>query len=622
MNFSQKLLSGFLVGLSLTFTAFNSDRAHAEVLDQSEIRSLARNITVKIVDINNSSNGSGVIYSRKGNVYSILTNQHVAGNSSDYEIYTPDGASHQITYKEEVPGLDLMVVQFQSEIDYKTAELGNSEEIAPLQLIYVAGYPAIQADLDIVDGKIRSIRQDVLQNPADKLGYALVYTNQTLPGSSGGAILDEQGYLVGINGEAERDIRSGRDISRGIPINLFISLSFNNLPEGEFELEEYEVEETEAERRVEEQREEERRAAERLLEEQREAERREAERQEEEQRKAERRAEEQREAEREAAESLAEEQRKAAENQEEEVAYLPTISNNANYALAYNIAQTDEEKIRAVAITPDGRTVVTSSDRQLKIWNGQTGSLEQIINAHEKDVKAIALSSDGATIISGGDDGQIKIWNRYTAQLERTLAGHEDEVNSLALNLNGNVIVSGGGDKVKVWSRYTGKLERTLEGHESAVKSVAISDDGETIASGGQDRDVRIWQWRSWELKHVLKGHEEEVRTVAISTDGSTIVSGSGDRTIRVWDAGGNLKTILRGHEAKVDSLVLSNDGHIISGSRDRTIKIWDLQTQTLEQSLTTEDSEGIEAIAASADKGIVVSGGREKTLAIWHLKR
>ncbi|MEL7523732.1 MAG: serine protease, partial [Cyanobacteria bacterium J06553_1] len=311
MSLPHKLLSGLLVGLCLSLTTLKSDRVSAEALEQSEIRSLARNITVKIVDVNNSSNGSGVIYSRKKNVYSILTNQHVAGNGSNYEIHTPDGESHQITYKEEVPGLDLMVVQFQSEIDYETAELGDSEEIAPLQLIYVAGYPAIQADLDIVDGKIRSIRQDVLQNPADKLGYALVYTNQTLPGSSGGAILDEQGYLVGINGEAERDIRSGRDISRGIPINLFISLSFNNLPEGQFELEEYEVEETEAERRAAEQREAERKAAERLVEERREAERKAAEQIEEERREKERLVE---------------------ERQEAEIAYLPTVANNANYS--------------------------------------------------------------------------------------------------------------------------------------------------------------------------------------------------------------------------------------------------------------------------------------------------
>ena len=590
MNLPQKLLSSLMLGLCLAIAPVASKPVTAEALEQDEIRSLARNITVKIVHADTSSNGSGVLFSRKNNVYSVLTNQHVAGDSGNYEIYTADGTKHQITFKEEIPGLDLMVVQFESNLDYETAEVGDSEEIAPLQLIYVAGYPAIQADLDIVDGKIRSIRQDVLQNPQQDLGYALVYTNQTLPGSSGGAILDERGHLVGINGEAERDIRSGRDISRGIPINLFISLSFNYLPEDQFEVEEDDSEEELA--RIE----------------QEERERQERERQEE-------LARIERE-ERERQEELAE-----AEQEREEVAYLPTAANDSNYALAFNIAQPETE-IKSVAITPDGRTIVTGGDNLLKVWNGQTGSLEKTFTAGEEDeINSVAISADGNTIISSFGE-KIKIWNRSTGQLERTLEDREEEINSIALSLDGSVIVSGSDDsKVRVWNRYTGQLLRTLEGHEEEIKSVAISADGKTIVSGSQDREVKVWDWNSWVLKQTLKGHEEEVRAVAISADGQTIISGSGDKTIKVWDLGGQLKATLRGHEKKVDTITISNNGYIISGSRDRTIKIWNLQTQTLEQSLFVDNSEGIQTIAASANKGIVVGGSEDDALTIWHQK-
>ena len=593
MNLTQKLLSSCLIGLSVALAAIRQEPVMAQALEQEEIRALARDITVKIIDSTTASNGSGVLFNRKNNVYSVLTNQHVAGYSSDYDLVTPDGQKHKITFKEEIPGLDLMVVQFQSDRDYETAEIGDSEEMTPLQLIYVAGYPAIQADLDIVDGKIRSIRQDVLQNPQNNLGYALVYTNQTLPGSSGGAILDEYGYLVGINGEAERDITSGRDISRGIPINLFISLSFNHLPEDQFEVEEFEepeeLEEFEEEL-----------AAEPELEEPEELEEFE-----------------------EPDDDDADED--DAVDEANDLAYLPTPSSNvsnANYALAYNLAQEEEDEIESVAITPDGRTIVTAVEEQLQIWNGLSGKLEQTLNNGEREIEAVALSADGRTIVTCGDD-EIKIWNRSTGQVERTLKTEDEEVNSIALSPDGQIIVSGGGEgKVKVWSRYTGDLERTLEGHEEEIKSVAISANGETIVSGGQDKEVKVWNWRSWELKHSLKGHEEEIRSVAISADGQTIVSGSGDKTIKVWDRSGQLQSTLRGHEGKVDSLVLTSDGDLISGSRDRTIKIWDLQTQTLEQSLSSDNSSGINSIAASANKEIVVSGGKDRSLSIWHRQR
>lgn len=73
------------------------------------------------MDLDTSSNGSGVIFSYKNGVYSVLTNQHVAGSSSNYAIHTPDGQQHQVSFKEEIPGLDLMVVQFRSDNLYEIA---------------------------------------------------------------------------------------------------------------------------------------------------------------------------------------------------------------------------------------------------------------------------------------------------------------------------------------------------------------------------------------------------------------------------------------------------------------------------------------------------------------------
>ena len=564
MNFYQKLLASLVVGLSVTNLAVEPAKVLSQPLNRREISELAKSITVKIVDRDTLSNGSGVIFNHKNGVYSVLTNQHVAGSNSNYEIYTPDGQKHQISFKEEIPGLDLMIVQFKSDDFYEIAELGDSEEVAELQLIYVAGFPAIQADLDIVDGKIRSIRQDVLKDPQKKQGYALVYTNETLPGSSGGAILNEQGYLVGINGEAERDLTSGRDISRGIPINLFISLSFNYLPEGQFELEEVPEEE------------------------------------------------------------IDEELEQIESESEQPIAYVPKVIGNSNYSLAFDFSQSEENAIRSVAVTPNGQTVVTGDDKgKIKVWNGLTGKLEKTLAA-ENEIKAVVISADGDTIVSGGEDSTVKVWNRRTGKLERSLKGHEEEVNSLALSTDGNTIVSGSSDRtIKIWNKNTGQLEHTLKGHKEGVKSVAISGNGSIIVSGGQDKQVKIWDGRSRQLRKTIKGHEEEVRSVAISTDGLTIVSGGGDKTIKVWDAAGNLKHTFQGHKSKVDSVTISSNGqHIVSGSRDRSIKIWNLHTLALEQNLTTENSRKINSIAASTNSQILVSGGKESSLSIWHLKQ
>lgn len=220
MNFQQKFSAALL---GTVFLLRQPTKALA--LNARDISTIARDITVKVIQAETGNNGSGVIIDRQENTYSVLTNFHVAGEQGVYRVQTPDGTKYDVESKQELPGLDLMVLTFESSQEYTLAEIGNSDEVVPLQTIFVAGFPAIQNDLDLVSGQVRSIREDVMINPEEAQGYALVYSNQTLPGSSGGAVVDEDGQLVAINGESQIDPTTGRDISRGIPINIFLAAS-------------------------------------------------------------------------------------------------------------------------------------------------------------------------------------------------------------------------------------------------------------------------------------------------------------------------------------------------------------------------------------------------------------
>lgn len=67
--------------------------------------------------------------------------------------------------------------------------------------------------------------------------------------------------------------------------------------------------------------------------------------------------------------------------------------------------------IRAVAISPDGKTVASgSADKIIGIWNLGSGKLIQTLTGHANGVSSVAISPDGKAIISGSDDGKLKLW--------------------------------------------------------------------------------------------------------------------------------------------------------------------------------------------------------------------
>jgi serine/threonine protein kinase len=240
--------------------------------------------------------------------------------------------------------------------------------------------------------------------------------------------------------------------------------------------------------------------------------------------------------------------------------------------------------VRSVAISPDGKTLVSGGYQTIKLWNLETGKENLTLTEHSGNVSSVAISPDGKTLFSGSWDKTIKLWDRETGEEIRTLTGHSDHVVSIVISPDGKTLVSGSADNtIRLWDPETGKEIRTpLTGHSDHVKSVAISPDGKTLVSGSADNTIRLWNLLTGKKIHTLTGHSGNVSFVAISPDGKTLISGSWDKTIKLW----NLKTgkeihTLTGHSGNVSSVAISPDGKtLISGSWDKTIKLWRLEQE------------------------------------------
>ncbi|MGH1394800.1 MAG: trypsin-like peptidase domain-containing protein, partial [Trichormus sp.] len=207
------VLSALLFGTAIVIV-----QPVATALTPSEIAEIAQQITVRI---DGANTGSGVIIERQGNVYTVVTNWHVVQLKGNYTVHTPDGKKYTFNHSQvkQFRGVDLAIFQFTSNENYRVAEKGNSDQIKLGINISVAGYPQGTSSIRFLRGAISSLESK------PKNGYAFVYDIGGFPGMSGGAILDEQGKLVGIHGRATTRPDTNATTVLGIPLQIYLSLA-------------------------------------------------------------------------------------------------------------------------------------------------------------------------------------------------------------------------------------------------------------------------------------------------------------------------------------------------------------------------------------------------------------
>ncbi|HBQ98260.1 MAG TPA: hypothetical protein DD761_07015 [Cyanobacteria bacterium UBA11691] len=512
---------------------------------------IASEITVRI---EGPQGGSGVIFATENQVYYVVTNAHVVDQPEDYTIITPDGDRYQVrsSHRLRMPGEDIAVLAFYSEMTYRTANIGNPQAVEAGNLAYVAGWPrsggSVRQRIFVnTEGEFVQLLQGV-----DQTQLPLNYTNVVRVGMSGGPVLNQRGEVIGINRLVQLVEDTDQVVATGIKLDRVLSWWESaekptpTASDSRAVLSEIPAPATEA---------------------------------------------------------IVAGGYQLSQTLQREGGFLGAVaiaslgdarlvSGHSDGAIVLwnlttgepiNTLTGHQKAINALAIAPDGKTLISGSeDRTIKLWNLESGELQKNLTGHRDAVSALAITPDGQTLVSGGWDQQILIWNLNTYETIETLPGHQGLISSLAISPNGKWLISGSQDTtIRVWELPTFKLVNILENHRLSVLALAISANSQTLASAGGEGDITIWNLATGELQRTLKGHTDGVWSLALREDNQTLISGSWDKTIRFWNVQtGQLQSTVKKHSDYVISLGLSaNDQRLISGGLNNEILIWQRQS-------------------------------------------
>lgn len=166
--------------------------------------------------------GSGVIVSSEGY---IVTNNHVIAEASEIEVTLNDNSKYTAKLVGTDPSTDIAVLKIEGSKPFQPISLGNSDDVKIGEWVLAVGNPfnlTSTVTAGIVSAKTRNI--NLLGNNGDKSLFPIESFIQTdaavNPGNSGGALVNTNGELIGINTAIASETGSYSGYSFAVPINL------------------------------------------------------------------------------------------------------------------------------------------------------------------------------------------------------------------------------------------------------------------------------------------------------------------------------------------------------------------------------------------------------------------
>jgi S1-C subfamily serine protease len=210
-----------LLHLSSGAFAMTADELNTISIYESVSASVV-NITTTVVEYDfffrplpAAGSGSGIILKDDG---IIVTNHHVVANARRIQVTLADGSNWQATVMGSAPHNDLAVIRINPQgHPLQAIALGDSDKLEIGEKVLAIGNP-FGLGQTLTVGVVSMLGRNIRDN--GRVMKNLIQTDASInPGSSGGALVNSKGELVGINTAILSPTGSSIGIGFAIPVN-------------------------------------------------------------------------------------------------------------------------------------------------------------------------------------------------------------------------------------------------------------------------------------------------------------------------------------------------------------------------------------------------------------------
>jgi serine/threonine protein kinase/WD40 repeat protein len=334
--------------------------------------------------------------------------------------------------------------------------------------------------------------------------------------------------------------------------------------------------------------------------------------------------------------------------------------------------------VRSIALTPDGKRIVTCSAKETLAWDLETGkpapwagpttggkSVDIGPQGHLAVVlkeKQVAVYAADRTTPLYTIPGESAVWQPQGDLLVTTLGpevvlrdpksgaeqtrlkGDGKSLLNLSISGNGQRVAASSEERQFVWDMATRKLifNQKYRGFDAVM-----TRDGKRLAVGGQ-REVRFWNLDTGDELPRLRGLSGFVLNLAYSPDGRSFAAATGDLIVaalkredpdslgvalvmsfldaamdkqpvdlRIWDAPiSEFGSMLTPDERPVKSFAVGPDGRLAIG-RERSVELWSIPDRRVLRTIDVPEGDA-NAVALSPDGNLLLTGGNGREVRVW----
>jgi WD40 repeat protein len=196
--------------------------------------------------------------------------------------------------------------------------------------------------------------------------------------------------------------------------------------------------------------------------------------------------------------------------------------------------------ILSLAFNPVNNNIAGGGkDGKIIVWD-QAGKVLMNYIGHNSEIKKVLFNAQGTKLITASN-AEVKIWDGNNFNMLKTINPGSKSVKALNVSYNlDRIAVVTGNRIIEIWDIENYVKENILPETDHNIISIEFSPDDKYVAVGGEDGSLSIINLTAKEITKVIPdAHEASLGELKFTADGLKLITGGDDGKIKIWSLSG-----------------------------------------------------------------------------------